>query len=221
MVLCGCVLAPPFRSSIRSMEYIKCTTPLQRTWEWEWLVIFYFMDVFCAIYKIICAPQPNLHLIVSHLSKLRELLQRRKKNTLRPNQNCQRPGQAETEDCQLRLAPNHVSYLTWTKGCTQWAIFTVRLRHRSARDHISVRAGNKNLASAFLHRDQRPTSTDSSTEVCTDILSSEHKPKPKSARVVFSSAGNTTTRWYRYHTEHNLQGWKLWATSRKSRLYAL
>ena len=52
----------------QSIEYIKCTllalaaTPLQRTCmiEWAWLGIFYLMDVFHEVYKVICVPPPIL-----------------------------------------------------------------------------------------------------------------------------------------------------------------
>ena len=50
-------VAPP------SIEYIKSShTPAADVIEWQWLVIFYLMDVFNVVYKAICAPPPVLHL---------------------------------------------------------------------------------------------------------------------------------------------------------------
>ena len=36
----------------------SCHTPAADVIEWEWLVIFYLMDVFHVVYKVVCAPPP-------------------------------------------------------------------------------------------------------------------------------------------------------------------
>ena len=36
----------------------SCHTPAADVIEWEWLVIFYLMDIFHVVYKVICAPPP-------------------------------------------------------------------------------------------------------------------------------------------------------------------
>ena len=52
---CGCVLVPPFWS-----------IEMHTSGSWELLGIFYLMDVFHVLYKVICAPPPIL--LVLHLS---------------------------------------------------------------------------------------------------------------------------------------------------------
>ena len=53
---CGCVLAPPFRPSFRSIGNAYFRPHLCSGHDWEWLGIFYLMDVFHAVYEVICAP---------------------------------------------------------------------------------------------------------------------------------------------------------------------
>ena len=46
-------------------QLTSCHTPAADKIKWEWLVIFYLIDVFHVVYKIICAPLPIL--LVLHL----------------------------------------------------------------------------------------------------------------------------------------------------------
>ena len=56
---CGCVLAPPFRPSFRLIKWtLPALAATAEVIEWKWLVIFYLMDVFHVVCKVICAPPP-------------------------------------------------------------------------------------------------------------------------------------------------------------------